>query len=618
MEFKNWILDRLFGVVLDENDGEEEQEKTVQMEYSAQKGQLGEEEQLVQEEQPPKPAADPMELSLDHPFIKLYELWTEKVKDAPLPHLRLDHWEDSPDGALEQELSGLRKAFTLVAADRLEKIAESVAVQQDHEAAREEDLPADQESMLESQEGVLESAENVSGAQENEESEVGEEIPPLMMDALPLVYITEDQLAAWLIVFPPVGEGRELEQSMLEKVLEESNVCFGVDTELMESLSDKQDRYFHLFLIAKGKDGYIEDFFERTVKQKFAENEHGKVDYFNLNLVQNIEKDEVICQIIPPVEGVPGRTVQDKEIACRTGKTVTLPKGQNTKVSEDGMKLQAVKSGRLEFNGHNFQVKSVLEINGNVDFSTGNINFVGDVHIHGDVSSGFTVRTVGDITIDGVVEAAEIEAGGDLIVAKGISGDSRAVIKAHHNIYAMYMENCTVHSRENIQTDCIVNCDVYCDGEIQVRSGKGTVVGGRIRAARGIHSMIVGSKSESVTYIYLGGQPCANYEKEFLLKSIENLENEMEKVERQPESPAKAKRIAKIRLDLSVGKVKLERFDKELKKLTEQLEEQGGTRLRCDIAYPGMVLMIGEETLHLKNETSFVNARLVDGEIQLM
>lgn len=620
MEFKNWILDRLFGVVLEEESGEEAQaEDSVKQEDV-----LGSAKQPVQEEEPEQEAPrrrDSLGLSLDHPFIRLYELWAEEVRDAPLPHLRLDHWEDTPDGVLEQELAGLRKAFTLVAADRLEKISEwrqkkdmadkQRALLEKLKAAKEEkgQLTEEEEALLSGKGGITQEIL---------------EVLPLEMDALPLVYITRDQLAAWLIVFPPVGAGKELEKSMLEKVLGESSVSFGVDAELMENLSGKEDRYFHLFQIAKGqpvlhgKDGYIEEFFERTVKQKFAENEHGKVDYFNLNLVQNVEKGEVICRSVPPVEGVSGRTVQNKEISCRTGKAVQLPKGQNTEISKDGTELLAVKSGRVEFSGRGFQVKSVLEISGNVDFSTGNINFVGDVHIHGDVSSGFRVHTIGDITIDGVVEAAEIEAGGNLIVAKGISGDSRAVIRAHHDIYAMYMENCSVHSNGNIQTDCIVNCDVYCDGEIQVRSGRGTIVGGRVRAARGVSSKIVGSRSESITTISLGGQPCADYERESLLQSLDALEKEMEKVEKQPESPARTKRMAKIRLDLSVGRMKLGRFDKELKKIQEQLEEQGGSKLKCDVAYPGMILNIGEETMHLTKETSMVHARMFNGEIILM
>ena len=586
MEPKNRFWGWLFGSRLEDEDNEDDLEQ-VQEEQTA-------EEEIIPEEPPePEPVINQLILPWDHPFILLYELWAEHVRDAPLPYLRLENAGVVSDSELEQELHRLRKFITAEALSRWEMIPKETK-KPDEDG---EELP------------------------DNEEAQEPE---PVNLDAFPMVYVTSNRLGAWLMIFPPVGEGKELDRGILDAALQKSGVTFGVNTELLERLSDEPNRYFHLYRIAigqpvvHGEDGYIEDFFERATKQKFVEDEHGRVDYFNLNLVQNVEKGGVICQAVPPKEGVPGRTVLGQEIVCKTGKAAILPKGRNTEASEDGTKLLAVKSGRVEFSGRSFVVKSVLEINGNVDFSSGNINFVGDVHIHGDVSSGFSIRTIGDVTIDGVVEAAEIEAGGDLIVAKGILGDSRAVLRAHHDIYAQYMENCTVHCRGDLKTDCIVNCDIYCDGEVQVRTGRGTMIGGRIRAARGINAKIVGSKSESVTTVYLGGQPCANYEREFLQKSLDELEAELEKVERQPNSPSKTQRMGKIRLDLSVGRMKLGQFDKELEKIKNKLEEQGGCRLKCDIAYPGLVLNINKETLHLTKETSSVVARLVNGEICVM
>ena len=70
-----------------------------------------------------------------------------------------------------------------------------------------------------------------------------------------------------------------------------------------------------------------------------------------------------------------------------------------------------------------------MEIDGNVDYAVGSINYVGDVHVHGDVLSGFSIQAMGDITVDGVVEACTIEAGGDLVVAKGIAGSDQAIIR---------------------------------------------------------------------------------------------------------------------------------------------------------------------------------------------
>ncbi|MEZ3485904.1 MAG: FapA family protein [Lachnospiraceae bacterium] len=619
MEFKNPFWNRLFNSISKTGSGKKTQEDS---DYRAddltQEGQAFGEEQAAREEQAVReePSAvtramiNQLVLPLEHPFILLYELWTEEHADAPLPHLRLDDIEDPSNEAMERELARLRKEITAAATSRLEEIPRKL--EEDDTSDTLEGMPDGQDTASEGEEAAAEG--------NGEEQEV----LPVSMDALPMVYVTSDRMAAWLVVFPPVGPGAVLNRGMLDEALKASGVTYGVDTELLDALSDRPNRYFHLFLAAKGqpvvhgKDGYVEDFFKRAVKQKFAEDEHGRIDYFHLNLVQNINKGEVICQAVPPVEGVPGRTVLDQEIPCKTGKEVRLPKGRNTEISEDGTQLLAVKDGRLEFTDNVFKVKSVLEISGNVDFSTGNINFVGDVHIHGDVSGGFSVKTVGDITIDGVVEAAEIEAGGDLIVAKGILGDSRAVIRAHHNIFAKYIENCTVHSRGNLQTDCMVNCNVYCDGEVHVRTGRGIIVGGRISAAQRVDAKIVGSKSESVTYINLGGQPCANYERTILEENIGAMEAELEKLDRQPDSPARTQRIGKLRLDLSIGRMKLGQFDKELKKLKERLDAQGGCKLKCDIAYPGMVLTIGDAVMHLAKETSSVNARMFEGEILLL
>ena len=63
------------------------------------------------------------------------------------------------------------------------------------------------------------------------------------------------------------------------------------------------------------------------------------------------------------------------------------------------MSLLASSSGHVEFSGRAFQVKPLLDIPANVDFSTGDINFLGDVCIHGDICSGFTVRAIGNITV---------------------------------------------------------------------------------------------------------------------------------------------------------------------------------------------------------------------------
>lgn len=592
MEIRNSFLFRLFGLSPEER--KEEIEKVARKEREmVQKAEKEQEqnikEYLVREENSfDFPGRKELKFPKEHALVGLYNLWEEGTGRKQPLCLYLDGISQETE---ERELERLKKELSKEAETRLKQ----AALKKDRKKKTEE--PA-----------------------ETEKEEEPEEIWN-SLDAHPFVYVSYDKMSAWLMVFPPIGTGEELNREMLDNALGKKQVAFGIDEGVLERITEEK-QYFQLFLIARGQkavhgeDGYIVDYYSRVIERKFEVDEHDRVDYMSLNLVQNADKGDVICEAVPATKGVPGRTVYNQEISAKDGRDAKLPKGRNTEISEDGTKLLACQAGHVEFASGGFKIKTVLEIDSNVDYTTGNINFLGDVHIKGDVCSGFSVQAVGDITVDGVVESGTVEAGGDLIVVKGIVGDRDAVIRSHHDIYVKYIASSIVHVKGNLHTDSILHSDVYCDGEVKVCAGKGTVIGGTIRAARGMEAKIVGSKSGSPTTVILGGQPCANFEKKILLKEMEELEKEAKRLERQPESPARTARMNKIRLDLSISRVKLGRFEQELEKIKEKLEEQGGSRLKCQIAYPGLSLSIGDETRQLDRETSSCNARLVEGEIK--
>ena len=467
-------------------------------------------------------------------------------------------------------------------------------------------------------------------ATEENEEENGEEsetshLEP-SMDALPFVYVSSDNMYAWVMVFPPTGWGKELTKDLLFEALEKKKVTYGLDQEVFENLPEDYNRYFHLFLIAKGSkaangdNGYLVDYFLRHVERLPEMDEFGNVNYMSLGAEQNVKQGDLICEAIPPTEGIAGRTVLNQELRCKNGKSVSIPKGKNTELSEDGNKLIASIDGRVEFSGRYFSVKPLLEIPGNVDYSTGNINFIGDVLIKGDVCSGFSVRAMGDIKVCGVVESCEIEAGGDLIVVKGIVGNMETIVRSQHNIYSKYLVNSIVHARKNVHTDSIRYSNVYSDGEVEVCSGRGLIVGGQIRAAQGIEAKIVGSVYESPTSIVLGGQPYTSFEKQILSQNIKEMKEEMERLERQPDSPFRSKRMSKLRLELSVSGMKLNKFDRDKERMEEEKEkeEKKSCRLRCGTAHPRVSITIEDETVILDRTYNSCNARLVDGEIFLM
>ncbi len=543
-----------------------------------------------------------LELPSEHPIHRIYDLRRKEAGYLPTPRLCLDNDGILPDDLVQREKNRLRTALISMCAARLKQTR---GKKQNKKDKKNKEDAAEKENKK---------------AKENKNESENE---PVDLDALPSFFLSADKLYAWMIVFPPVGQGRELSREILYRALEERGITYGVDKNLINRISRDEEKYFHLFLIAKGKaafdgtNGNIVDYFPRVITRVLEIDEFDRVDYTALNLIHNVKQGEEICRLIKPTEGEPGRTVLDEEIPAKSGKSVPLPKGRNTEISEDGTLLLASITGDVEFTGRSFQVKPVLDIPGNVDFSTGNINFLGDVNIHGDVLNGFTVRAMGNIQIAGVIETGSIvEAGGDLIVVKGILGDGNAVIRAHRSLFSKYIENSTIYVRENLQTDCIINSQVYSDGEVVVRSGRGCIIGGRIWAAKKISAMAVGARSECKTAVSLGGLPCTNFERELVQRELVLLQTEIETLEPQIDSSSKSSLLDKARLRLTAAELKLKQLESELKDIKLITDEKANNgRLECSIAYPGTEISFGDESLRLRQEYRQCVATLVRGEI---
>lgn len=552
---------------------------------------LQEEETSAPQDPPPSQAAasnDPsvLELPADHPLHRLWELWQQQA--GPLPALRLCMDEDGvlPPALPAKEKPRLQSALKALCSTRW-KLAQSQAGK-GRKKAEPEDVP-------------------------------------LVLDAYPWIFLSSDKLYAWMLVLPPVGPGAELSRDMVYQALAAQGISYGLDTALADRLSHDRERYFSLFLIAKGKpafdgrNGNIVDRVPRVLSRVLEVNEFGMVDYTALNRISNVEQGQEICRLIRPTEGEPGRTVLGQEVPARSGTSVSLPKGRNTEISEDGDALVASIAGHVEFTGRCYQVKPVLDIDGDVDFSTGNIKFVGDVSIKGDVISGFSVRAMGNVYVGGVVEAGStVESGGDLTVVKGILGDGTTVIRSSGCVFSKYIENATISAKENLQTDCVVNSKIYCDGEVVVRSGRGSIMGGQVWAARKVSASVIGTQSEIRTSVSLGGQPCASMERDLVRQELKDLRRELERLKEQPDNPARASLMGKVRMKQSVAEHRLNQVEENLASGQPDPKEKNSGRMEYGIAYAGTEIRFGDVSLRLRHESRQCVAKLLYGEIVLV
>ena len=443
------------------------------------------------------------------------------------------------------------------------------------------------------------------------------------MDAQFLVYLSHDKLVAWLLILPPHGKGT-LRVDEVGRALQNHQVTSGIDTACLTSLATEKP-YFKMIPIAvgtpaiEGTNGSVVELFPRVLEYEVKLDEEGVADYKSSNYVRQVYKDTVICDIILPVEGTPGLSVDGKVIQPKAVRPAKVPKGRNTTITEDGLQLLATMDGNLEFKGDGFHVRPVMEIAGDVDYETGNIDFTGDVHVKGDVRENFSVTATGSVTVDGLVEAATVEAGTDLLITKGVVGDNRALLKCQGTLRAKYLESCVIYAGKAVYSDCIMNSQVHSDGIIDVTSGRGSVVGGALVAAAGIRAKMIGAESGRRTELTMGVLPVVQAELLDLREELEVNHKESEELDRQL-SYLEARlgmegsdpRIAKARMRRSVLAMKEQQAVNRIEALEGQTADLSHCRLECDLVYPITTLQVGNATWTAK--TNVVRCRVAYSE----
>lgn len=205
---------------------------------------------------------------------------------------------------------------------------------------------------------------------------------------------------------------------------------------------------------------------------KPVEKKDGSVDYYNMGYVQSVIVGQVLAQWEEPEED------GSCPLALRYYDQQEFPRGPNTKINSDNPnQLIATRNGYVFYNEENLiTVKELLNVRGDVNLSTGNIFFVGDMVVHGSIKSGLDVKA-NNINVKGIIEQANVHAAGFLKCDGGIKGNSDGTVESKETLRTSFCENATLVSSGNIIID--KNCmhtTVYCEGRF---AAKGRFAGGK-------------------------------------------------------------------------------------------------------------------------------------------
>lgn len=350
----------------------------------------------------------------------------------------------------------------------------------------------------------------------------------------PLIRISADEMEAFLMLPTPTDDGvYTLEQLMRELAV--YGICRNIDKEKLQMLVSER-MYRQEVEIAWGEpvrdgiDGYYEYKFNNHPDGKPTVCPDGSVDYWSVNSIEAVTEGQIIAVYHPAVEGRDGMSVLGKTIAAKRGREQLPLKGKGFLRQEDDT-YTALTDGKIQMQNDRILVLPIHEIQGDADVTTGNIDFHGDVVIHGGVKSGIMIKATGTITIDGVVESCTLEAGKDIILRSGMLGGNKSSVRTKGNITAKFIEYTTVECEGDIQADVLMECTVACKGKIIMTGARGSIIGGTVKAVRGLAVTSLGNDAEKRTVIRAGADMEIYSKIHTLQKKIEAVTEELNQIE---------------------------------------------------------------------------------------
>ena len=438
--------------------------------------------------------------------------------------------------------------------------------------------------------------------------------------------ISKDRMEVLITFLEPVNNGPKLDEAGIVDVLEESGIVdYNMETVRTLALHRVHGRKYS---IAKGTapvngtDGYLQYHFNNeNLRPKPKILEDGSVDFRQLGMLRLCERGDVLVTSVPPRDGENGIDVTGNVIEYAPGRAPQpIPQGKNTSVSEDGMHLIADVSGQLVIQQGKIHVNPCLEIRGNVDNSTGNIDFNGQVVINGNVLTGFEVKATGNIEIHGVCEGAIITTDADIVIGRGAQGMDKAVLTAGGNITAKFIEGCTVSAEGNITADSILNSTVNSSGDVVLSGKRGLLTGGKLIAGNKLTAKTIGSPMGTTTTIEVGNKPTAIVEVRELNAEYDKLRKEFEKVDqavnlltaqqRRGTLTDKKKQLLMKMLNAKMTfREKLNSLQLRIDEMNQTITSNAGTVSASNVIQPGVRVTIGNSQLSVRDKMSHCTLR---------
>jgi|GEM_PF-2068187 len=314
---------------------------------------------------------------------------------------------------------------------------------------------------------------------------------------------------------PPFGRGAPLSFNIIIQRLEGQGIVFGIRSQAIFDaldLCNTKSKIANNVCLAKGmpsingRDSAIEYFYSQELgTEEFSIMPDGRIDYKRKVKIPTAHPGDLLIKIALPSSGQPGMDIKGEMIAALPGRAIPISPGQGVRTSVDGREFYATCTGQICQTPDSIAVLPIFEIHGDVDSHRGNIEFDGSVVVFGNILTGFTVKTKGDLTVFGNIDCAFLEVGHDLIVNGGIIGTQAVPIKVAHHCIAKHLQNTwlEVEGDVHVISSCLQS-RIETSGHFFCTDQRGVMSGGSLVCMRGAEINMLGADSGAPTRVIIG------------------------------------------------------------------------------------------------------------------
>ncbi len=401
-----------------------------------------------------------------------------------------------------------------------------------------------------------------------------------LLEAAISVDIAEDEMTAYLTIQPPKKGAEPPTLQDIEQQLNNAGVVYGIDRQALKrilagALYGKPVPVAAGIEPVFGRAHRIQYHFNTNRGKPYLEMDFGRINLKELNFIENCTAEDLLAELIPPVTAVDGRKVTGEVIPADTdSEIVTLHPGANTVLSEDGSRLYAACDGNVRLSNGAVLVEPVIVLK-NVDYETGNIHFDGSVVIEGGIADGFAVEAGGDLQVANSVGRATLQAGGSILLKSGINGNGKGVISCGGDLFARYIESCSITCSGNIfAEEVIMHSQLNVSGHCVLNGKRAEVIASELIIGCSFWCKKLGNFNEAATRVCVGIAPGILLELRAVTAEIEQAQIERDSIELKLEQLVKHPAA-------SQGE---ERLEHAIAQLQESLAELGiklsGLRIR--------------------------------------